>query len=100
MSIENDSKTTDRLFEDEATTTDRLVVQERRLEVERKLQRLRNSMDREVGWMPKAPYLLLALTAGAVGLSLALKRGSKIKSLESGREETESTKAKRRRRKR
>jgi hypothetical protein len=57
----------------------REAVVERRREVEERLAEVRAAIGREVGVAPAARYTLLALVAGAVGLSLAVKRRKRKK---------------------
>lgn len=64
--------------EREKRETQRAVVEQRR-EVEERLAELKASIGRELGVIPSARYTLLALVAGAVGLSLAFKRRKKLK---------------------
>jgi hypothetical protein len=50
------------------------TVAESRREVETRLAEVKASIGRELGMVPKARYTLLAVVAGAVGLTLAVKR--------------------------
>lgn len=50
------------------------TVAESRREVETRLAEVKASIGRELGMVPKARYTLLAMVAGAVGLTLAVKR--------------------------
>lgn len=50
------------------------TVAESRREVETRLAEVKASISRELGMVPKARYTLLAVVAGAVGLTLAVKR--------------------------
>lgn len=50
------------------------TVAESRREVEARLAEVKASIGRELGMVPKARYTLLAVVAGAVGLTLAVKR--------------------------
>lgn len=58
----------------EEPTEEQRAVEEQRREVEEHLAELKASIGRELGVAPSARYTVLALVAGAVGLSLALKR--------------------------
>lgn len=53
------------------------AVLESRREVEDRITELRRSISRETGVVPKAKYTLLALVAGAVGVTLAARRRRK-----------------------
>jgi hypothetical protein len=55
------------------------AVVESRRDVEDRITDLRRSISRETGVVPKAKYTLLALVAGAVGLTLAARRRRKKK---------------------
>jgi hypothetical protein len=55
------------------------AVVESRRDVEDRITDLRRSISRETGVVPKARYTLLALVAGAVGLTLAARRRLKKK---------------------
>jgi hypothetical protein len=55
------------------------AVAESRRDVEDRITELRRSISRETGVVPKAKYTLLALVAGAVGLTLAARRRRKKK---------------------
>lgn len=55
------------------------AVEEQRREVEDHLTELKASIGRELGVIPSAKYTVLALVAGAVGLSVAFKRRRKRK---------------------
>jgi hypothetical protein len=54
-----------------------LRLERSRREAEMRLSEVRGALETEVGFAPKKKYLLLLLAAGAGGLALALKRGSK-----------------------
>lgn len=55
------------------------AVAEGRRDVEDRITELRRSISCETGVVPKAKYTLLALVAGAVGLTLAARRRRKKK---------------------
>lgn len=55
------------------------AVAESRRDVEDRITDLRRSISRETGVVPKAKYTLLALVAGAVGMTLAARRRRKKK---------------------
>ena len=50
-------------------------VEQRRREVERRLERLRTSIGRETGMRPESRWSLVALAAGAAGFALGWKIG-------------------------
>lgn len=55
------------------------MVAESRREVEERMAELRGAIGRETGVVPRARYALLALVAGAVGVTLANRRRRKKK---------------------
>ncbi|HEX2224077.1 MAG TPA: hypothetical protein VHN15_07710, partial [Thermoanaerobaculia bacterium] len=52
-----------------------------RREAEQRLAEVRSALRTEVGFAPNKRYLLLALTVGAIGFTLALRRGRRRKKL-------------------
>ncbi len=64
------------MSEDRLVELDAEVV-ERRREVEARLERLRTALASEVGFAPRRRGWLLAILAGAAGLTLALRRTRK-----------------------
>lgn len=72
------------MSEDRLVELDAEVV-ERRREVEERLERLRTALASEVGFAPRRRGWLLAILAGAAGLTLAL-RGRRKRRAEGGGE--------------
>lgn len=69
---------------EEARRTAELRLEETRRQAEQRLAEVRSAIRTEVGFSPNKKYLLLALTVGAVGFTLALRRGRRRRKLASG----------------
>lgn len=67
----------DRLEEARRAAEQRL--EETRRQAEQRLAEVRSAIKTEVGFSPNKKYLLLALTVGAIGFTLALRRGRRKK---------------------
>jgi hypothetical protein len=72
---------------EEARRAAELRLEETRREAEQRLAEVRSAVGTEVGFLPDKKYLLLALAAGAVGFTLALRRGRRRKRLSAPRSE-------------
>jgi hypothetical protein len=60
---------------EEARRAAELRLEETRREAEQRLAEVRSAIKTEAGFAPNKKYILLALTAGAIGFTLALRRG-------------------------
>jgi hypothetical protein len=66
---------------EEARRAAELRLEETRREAEQRLAEVRSAIKTEAGFAPNKKYVLLALTAGALGFTLALRRGRRSKKL-------------------
>jgi hypothetical protein len=62
---------------EEARRAAELRLEETRREAEQRLAEVRTAIRTEAGFLPNKKYVLLALTAGALGFTLALRRRRK-----------------------
>ncbi|HYO11712.1 MAG TPA: hypothetical protein VE685_00780 [Thermoanaerobaculia bacterium] len=68
---------------EEARRAAELRLETTRREAEQRLAEVRSAIRTEVGFAPNKKYLLLALTVGAIGFTMALRRGRRRKKLAS-----------------
>jgi hypothetical protein len=66
---------------EEARRAAELRLETARREAEQRLAEVRSTVRSEVGFAPNKKYMLLALTVGALGFTLALRRGRRRKKL-------------------
>lgn len=65
--------------------SDEQAIHESRREVEMRLLDLKESIGRELGFLPKAKYALLSLVAASAGMALASRRRKKTRGKKLGR---------------
>jgi len=68
---------------EEARRAAELRLETARREAEQRLAEVRSAVKTEIGFAPNKKYVLLALTVGAIGFTLALRRGRRRKKLAS-----------------